>query len=324
MTSLSPIDLRIARISCAMSRSVVIKPAIFLDRDDTINRNADLPDEAWAGVKWGDLLKPEFALLIPGVPEALIALKDAGYTIVVITNQGGVARVGGTMRDVDACNDQLRNLIHRSNHTDDELALFDDALIDAWYSCPFHPETGVLTHLAVEHEWRKPHPGMILAACKELDLDPARSWMVGDKQRDLDAAIAGGVPESQTIRVAHDSPIADLAHATRIILDIKEDQPAQAGQPISTVTLSPIDPYAHPLADEKIRRTVEAVANSIAERTGVKLLELDTSDTEIRATLATHKLAALAFMAQLRRDTNRWHRSHTGKDLWPRAQDPMG
>ncbi|MBL4698662.1 MAG: hypothetical protein JKX70_07500, partial [Phycisphaerales bacterium] len=142
----------------------------------------------------------------------------------------------------------------------------------------------------------------------------------GDKQRDLDAAIAAGVPASQTIRVAHDSPIADLAHAARLILNIEEDQPDQAD--LSTVTLSPIDPYAHPLADEKIRRTVEAVANSIAERTGIKLIELDTSDTQITATLATHKLGALAFMAQLRRDTNRWHRSHTGKDLWPSSHSP--
>ncbi len=300
------------------------RPAIFLDRDDTINRNADLPDEAWAGVKWGDLLKPDFALLIPGVPDALVALKDAGYAIVVITNQGGVARAGGTMREVDRCNDRLRNLIHHptgDQHPDDELALFDDQLIDAWYSCPFHPETGVLTHLAVEHEWRKPHPGMIVAACKELNLDPARSWMVGDKQRDLDAAIAAGVPASQTIRIAHDSPIADLAHAARLILNIEEPPPSQPE--LSTVTLSPIDPYAHPLADEKIRRTVEAVATSIAERTGIKLIELDTSDSQIAATLATHKLAALAFMAQLRRDTNRWHRSHTGKNLWPSAHDPM-
>jgi len=300
------------------------RPAIFLDRDDTINRNADLPDEAWLGVVPGDLLKPDFALLIPGVPDALIALKDAGYTIVVITNQGGVARAGATMREVDACNDRLRNLIAHPNtdrYPDDERALFDDSYIDAWYSCPFHPETGVLTHLAVEHEWRKPHPGMIVAASKELDLDPARSWMVGDKQRDLDAAIAGGVPPSHTIRVAHDSPVADLAQAARIILDIEEDpRPDQSDLPVaSTVTLSPIDPYAHPLADEKIRRTVEAAALAIAERTGVKLLELDTTDTEIRATLQIHKLAALAFMAQLRNDTNRWHKAHTGKDLWPSA-----
>jgi D-glycero-D-manno-heptose 1,7-bisphosphate phosphatase len=295
------------------------RPAIFLDRDDTINRNADLPDGAWDGVRWGDLLKPEFALLVPGAREALIALRDNGYILVVITNQGGVARGGGTMRDVDACNDRMRQHLRESEH-DDERVLFDDPLIECWYSCPFHPETGTVTHLNMEHEWRKPHCGMITAACEELNLDAARSWMVGDKQRDLDAAIAAGVPESQTIRVAHDSPIADLAHAARLILELNEE-PAST-DPVSSASLSPIDPYAHPLSDDKVRRTVESAANALAERAGIELIELDTTDTQVTVKLGTHKLGALAFMAELRRATNRWHRSHTGKDLWPSADDP--
>ncbi len=296
------------------------RPAVFLDRDDTINRNADLPPKAWQGVTPGDLLKPEFAILVPGVREALIALKDHAYALVVITNQGGVARAGGTMRDVDACNDRLRAQLHQTDHADDEMTLFDDPLIDAWYCCPFHPRTGVVPHLSVEHDWRKPHPGMVLAACAELNLDPARSWMVGDKQRDLDAAIGAGVPVSNTIRVARDSPVTDLSHAARLILELED--PA-TDRPVSTATLSPIDPLAHPLSDERVRRTVEATAAAIAERTGVELLELDTSDTHITATLAAPKLAALAFMAELRRATNRWHKAHTGADLWPSAHDPL-
>ena len=296
------------------------RPAIFLDRDDTINPNADLPDAAWKNVKWGDLLKPEFSLLFPGIIEALHALKDAGYRIVVITNQGGVARAGGTMRDVDACNDRMRNLIHQSKHADDSLSLFDEQIIDTWYSCPFHPETGIVPHLSVEHQWRKPHPGMIVAACKELNLDPARSWMVGDKQRDLDAAIAGGVPASQTIRVAHDSPIANLAHAARLILNIDDEQ---AAHPTTTVTLKAINEFGQPLADERIRSTVEACATAIAERTGIRIISIQTTDSSIAATLDLHKLGALAFMAQLRNDTNRWHRSHTGKNLWPSANDSL-
>lgn len=295
------------------------RPAIFLDRDDTINRNADLPDGAWEGVKWGDLLKPEYAILVPGTREALIALKDAGYALVVITNQGGVARAHGTMRDVDACNDRMRMHLRQSTH-DDERVLFDDPLIECWYACPFHPETGVVPHLKAEHEWRKPHCGMITSACAELNLDPARSWMVGDKQRDLDAAIAAGVPESQTIRVAHGSPVKDLAHAARLILELDEEPHHDAL--VSSASLSPIDPYAHPLSDDKVRRTVESAASALAERTGIKLIELDTTDTQVTVTLGTHKLGALAFMAELRRSTNRWHRSHTGKDLWPSANDP--
>ena len=294
------------------------RPAIFLDRDDTINPNADLPDGAWVGVKWGDLLKPQFSLLFPAVPQALAALKDAGYTIVVITNQGGVARAGGTMRDVDDCNDRMRNLIHQSEHADDTLALFDDQIIDTWYSCPFHPETGIVPHLSIEHNWRKPHPGMITAACKELNLDPARSWMVGDKQRDLDAAIAAGVPASQTIRVANDSPITDLAHAARLILNIDDEQ---AAHPTSTVVLQAINPFDQPLADERIRSTIEACAHAIAERSGVRVISIQTTDSSITASIDIHKLGALAFMAQLRNNSNRWHRAHAGTDLWPSANN---
>ncbi len=297
------------------------RPAIFLDRDDTVNRNADLPDAAWEGVKWGDLLKPEYSILIPGVIEALTALKDAGYRLVIITNQGGVARAGGTMSDVDACNDRMRNLIHQTQHQDDTLSVFDDQLIDTWYSCPFHPETGVLTHLSVEHDWRKPHPGMITSACKELNLDPERSWMVGDKQRDLDAAISAGVPESQTIRVGTDSPCTDLAHAARMILNI-EEHPDQTDTSItSTVTLTAINPHESPLSDQRVRATVESCAHAIAERTGVKLLALNTTDTSISATIAIHQLGALAFMAQLRNDTNRWHQAQADQLLWPAAND---
>ena len=146
--------------------------------------------------------------------------------------------------------------------------------------------------------------------------------MVGDKQRDLDAAISAGVPASQTIRVGHDSPITDLAHAARVILEIEDETDHQSEQPVSTVSLSPIDPYAHPLADDQIRRTVESAALAIAERTGIKLIELDTTDSSISATLETHKLGALAFMSELRRTTNQWHRAQTGKNLWPSANDP--
>ncbi|MFG0312736.1 MAG: hypothetical protein ACF8LL_00915, partial [Phycisphaerales bacterium] len=98
---------------------------------------------------------------------------------------------------------------------------------------------------------------------------------------------------------------------------------AKPDAPISSATLHPIDPFAHPLSDEKVRRTVESAASAIAERTGIKLIELDTTDSSVTATLATHKIGALAFMAELRRATNRWHRSHTGKDLWPSANDPL-
>ncbi len=285
--------------------------AIFLDRDDTVNRNADLPDAAWEGVKWGDLLKPEFALLIEGSRDALIALKDAGYRLIVITNQGGVARQGGTLSDVNAVNDQLRTLL---NPTSEPASIFGDQLIDAWYACPFHPDADS-EPFNTEHNWRKPNPGMISAAAEEHNIDLAVSYMIGDKQRDLDAATSAGIPVSQTIHVGPNAPCPDLAHAARVIL--KLNHPSKADQPTSTVTLSTIKENTAPLADERIRKTVESAANALAERTGIKLTALTLVDSQITATLAIHQLGALAFMAELRRSTNAWHMHTHGSLLWP-------
>ena len=282
--------------------------AIFLDRDDTVNRNADLPDAAWEGVKWGDLLKPEYALLIEGSRDALVALKDAGYRLIIITNQGGVARAGGTLRDVDAVNDQLRSLL---NPEDEAQSIYGDQLIDCWYACPFHP-TGTHTPFDQEHDWRKPNPGMIAAAAHEHNLDLASSFMIGDKQRDLDAAISAGVPASQTIRVGPNADCPDLAHAARTILNIDHTP-----KPTTTVSLRALDAHAHPLDDQRTRSTVESAARAIAERTGITLSELRLSDNAVTATLAIHQLGALAFMAELRRTTNTWHTHTHGEPLWP-------
>lgn len=291
-----------------MPPASTLQRAIFLDRDDTVNRNADLPDGAWEGVKWGDLLKPKYALLIDGSRDALIALKDAGYKLIIITNQGGVARAGGTLRDVDRVNDQLRSLL---NPDPESLPIFGDQLIDCWYSCPFHPD-GSAKPFDREHDWRKPNPGMISAAAREHNLDLESSYMIGDKQRDLDAAISAGVPKSQTIQVGPNADCPDLAHAARTILNI--DHTIESA---TSVTLRALDPSTHPLSDERTRSTVESAARAIAERTGITLSDLTLSDDAVTATLAIHQLGALAFMAELRRTTNSWHTHTHGSPLWP-------
>jgi D-glycero-D-manno-heptose 1,7-bisphosphate phosphatase len=281
--------------------------AIFLDRDDTVNRNADLPDCAWENVKWGDLLKPQYALLIEGSRDALIALKDAGYKLIIITNQGGVARGGGTLRDVDAVNDQLRSLL---NPDQEPCPIFGDQLIDCWYSCPFHPQ-GTNAPFNSEHDWRKPNPGMISAAAREHNIDLESSFMIGDKQRDLDAAIGAGVPASQTIQVGPNADCPDLAHAARTILNIDHTP-----KPTTSVTLRALDASSRPLSDERTRSTVESAARALAERTGITLSDLSLSDDAVTATLAIHQLGALAFMAELRRTTNSWHAHTHGSPLW--------
>ncbi|MEM9373840.1 MAG: hypothetical protein AAGA55_09365, partial [Planctomycetota bacterium] len=86
----------------------MLRPAVFLDRDDTVCRNGDLPDAAWGHRKAGDLLDPDYMRLLPGVRPALTRLRAQGFVIVIITNQGGIARGGGEISDIDACHDALR------------------------------------------------------------------------------------------------------------------------------------------------------------------------------------------------------------------------
>lgn len=185
-------------------------PAVFLDRDDTlIATRAVAPD--------GDLGDPALVRLLPGALDACRTLKGAGFRLVVVSNQGGVARGRFTTADVERVNARLNALLA--------------GLIDAFRYCPYHPQ-GVVAEFAREHPWRKPAPGMILDAAKALSIDPARSWTVGNSQRDIDAGRAAGTRtiliDSEAIRgfVADSSASAsspdfiapDLNDAARIIL----------------------------------------------------------------------------------------------------------
>jgi len=148
-----------------------VEPAVFLDRDNTlIDSDDDLGDPA--GVR-----------LMPGVPEGLSALREAGYRLVVVTNQGGVARGRFTEDDIDAVHQQVARL----------LSTFADGrdLIDRFYYCPYHPQA-TLEEYRRDHFWRKPNPGMILQAARDMKLDLTRSWVIGDQLRDVQAGRAAG------------------------------------------------------------------------------------------------------------------------------------
>ncbi|MBN4060381.1 HAD family hydrolase, partial [Planctomycetaceae bacterium AH-315-I19] len=145
-------------------------PAIFFDRDDTlIECNGITPA--------GDLGDPALVRLLPGALEAVRDLRNAGYAIVVFTNQGGVARGSHTIADVSAVNDRLNELL--------------GGTVDAFRFCPWHPE-GTVAPWSREHHWRKPAPGMILDAAHSLGLDLERSWVIGDAERDCHAGREAG------------------------------------------------------------------------------------------------------------------------------------
>jgi D-glycero-D-manno-heptose 1,7-bisphosphate phosphatase len=142
--------------------------AVILDRDGTI-----VADTGYLG-------DPEGLCLLPGVPDALRALSRAGFLLVVATNQSGIAR-GKYGPD----------RYHAVERRLDLLLDTEGVRLAATYHCPYHPE-GVVPGFAREHEDRKPSPGMWRRAEKDLGLDLAASYSVGDGERDVVAGKRAG------------------------------------------------------------------------------------------------------------------------------------
>jgi D-glycero-D-manno-heptose 1,7-bisphosphate phosphatase len=272
-----------------------MKPAVFLDRDETLIRANSLPPPP-PPANPGDVVNPAQVELLPGVLPALRALRDAGYTLVIYSNQGGVARGAINLKTVEAINDRLRLLL-------------DPGLIEAFYVCPFHPK-GKTPAWTREHPWRKPGPGMIIAAASELSLDLSRSWAVGDMQRDVEAAIAASIAPERCIRLAPDTSTPDLTSAVEIIL-----QPPRPANSMKLTALS-----GNPLADPRTRATVIAAAGALAEHTGLHVLSLHADASSITITLDADRLTCLGFLAELRRNTNHWYAGRNeGRSLWGEA-----
>jgi len=144
-----------------------MKRAVFLDRDGTINVEKDY------------LYQIQDFEFIPGAVDAIRVLNDAGYFVVVVTNQSGVARGYYTEEDVE--------LLHR--HIDAELGK-TGARVDAWLYCPHHPDGRGSYSLPCD--CRKPLPGMLKDAARRYDIDLESSVMVGDKFADIGAGISAG------------------------------------------------------------------------------------------------------------------------------------
>ena len=145
-------------------------PAAFLDRDGVLIEDTGYPHlEAH--------LRP-----VPGATEAVARLNRLGYLCVIVTNQSGVARGLFSEADMHAFNALLVRRFAAAG-----------ARIDAVYACPFHPEAREARWRHPDHPDRKPNPGMILRAIADHDVDPARSFLIGDQESDLEAARRAGV-----------------------------------------------------------------------------------------------------------------------------------
>lgn len=147
-----------------------MRPAVFLDRDDTLIHCSDITPD-------GDLGDPALVQLLPTVHEGIRRLHAAGFPLIVVSNQGGVARGRYSTAEVDRVNRRVNELL--------------DDLIARFYYCPWHPN-GTVPEFTREHPWRKPQPGMLLQAAQDLGIDLSRSWMIGDADRDAEAGERAG------------------------------------------------------------------------------------------------------------------------------------
>jgi D-glycero-D-manno-heptose 1,7-bisphosphate phosphatase len=145
-----------------------LRPAIFLDRDGVIIDDVH------------HLSAPSQVQIIPGSAEAIAALNRAGWPVVVVTNQSGVARGLFTL-----------DVLHAVHRRISEQLLGKGARVEAYFFCPHHPAAEVAEY-RLECSCRKPRPGMLVRAARELGLDLAGSWMIGDRDTDLQAGAAAG------------------------------------------------------------------------------------------------------------------------------------
>jgi D-glycero-D-manno-heptose 1,7-bisphosphate phosphatase len=239
--------------------------AVFLDRDGTL-----IEDAAY-------MVRPEQIRILRGVARALARLADAGYKLVVVTNQSGIAR--GLLTEDDL------NLLHQ--RLDEQLELLG-ARVDVYYTCPHHPDPDQAKRpeLAIDCDCRKPKPGLILQAAQDLEIDLANSWMLGDMWRDIQAGQAAGV---RTIKLpadaAHESPrpagtppptaeVADMEEAADVILesgDIPEEPPDEPAAPEAPPAAP--DPAAadkpkspDPMRSEKVEMATEKPRSAAAQQ----------------------------------------------------------
>ncbi|MDZ7319185.1 MAG: HAD-IIIA family hydrolase, partial [candidate division KSB1 bacterium] len=182
-----------------------MKPAIFLDRDGTINRDV------------GYISEPERFEFLPHALDGLLLLQNMGYRLVIITNQGGIGLGYFTKEDFYRVNKKMLTQISRAG-----------IMIDRIYFCPHN--------LVEDCPCRKPKIALVLRGQQELNLDLSRSYFIGDSTVDIETGINAGMktilirskksPEAEQLSAQPNFVVADLLEAAQLILKLeREAQP---------------------------------------------------------------------------------------------------
>jgi D,D-heptose 1,7-bisphosphate phosphatase len=143
--------------------------AVFLDRDGTIIAEKEY------------LSDPAKVELLSGAGEGIARMRDSGYVAVMTSNQSGVARGYFDEAAVSRVNDRLQEMLGEFN-----------TKLDGMYYCP-HYLKGTVPAFSWDCDCRKPKPGMLIKAAKEMDIDLSQSWVIGDKQADIDFGRKAGL-----------------------------------------------------------------------------------------------------------------------------------
>jgi D-glycero-D-manno-heptose 1,7-bisphosphate phosphatase len=159
--------------------SALWRPAVFLDRDGTLTESRHYPS------------RPEDLVLQAGIGPPLRALQHAGFALIVVTNQSGLARGLVDEAAIAPMHRRLRGLLARHQ-----------VQLDGIYLCPHHP-SGDVPRFSIACSCRKPAPGMLRQAADDLDRDLSSSWMVGDSACDIDAGHRAG---TRTVLVGPQPP----------------------------------------------------------------------------------------------------------------------
>jgi D-glycero-D-manno-heptose 1,7-bisphosphate phosphatase len=173
------------------------RQAVFLDRDGVLVEEVFYPHTGEREAP----LAPEDVRLLPGVAAALRRLSEAGYALVVISNQGGYAKGKASLRALWLAHERFLTLLAEQ-----------EVKLDGCYYSYGHPD-GVVPHFSGPSLDRKPGPYNIFIAEAQLDLDREGSWMIGDRQTDVACATAAGL---RPVLVKEGPPSSDEAGLIRV------------------------------------------------------------------------------------------------------------
>jgi D-glycero-D-manno-heptose 1,7-bisphosphate phosphatase len=231
--------------------------AVFLDRDGTLIRD------------YAHGSDPTQTQPLPGVVEALDALQSAGYLLVVVTNQSGVARGFYSVAEAKAAGAHLAAVLKAAGVS-----------LDGYYLSPYHRD-GRIPRFSKDSEWRKPGPGMLAQAAQDLDIDLAASWTLGDNLSDVEAGMAAGgrgilvdtgalaYPQGQTLPATLTDPriqvARNLPHAAALIVhapaaDAKDPQESESNHAQEFWSALPSESLIRPTRPSDDRDTGEPSA----------------------------------------------------------------